>query len=57
MGQGSFKMLGYHAYHSKSMIHEKGAMHQVICKICTSIEGIEKLLAPKLDNLLKHVGH
>jgi hypothetical protein len=24
---------------------------------CTSIEGKDKLLVPKLDNLLKHVGH
>jgi hypothetical protein len=37
------------------MIHEKGAMHQVKCKICTFIEGKEKLLAPKLNNLLKYV--
>jgi hypothetical protein len=56
MGQISFKMLGHHAY-NKSMIHEKSAMHQVIQKNFTSIEGKEKLLAPKLDNLLKHVGH
>jgi len=57
MGQISFKMLGHHAYNSKSMIHEKSAMHQIIRKNFTSIEGKEKLLAPKLDNLLKHVGH
>lgn len=38
------------------MIHEKGVVHQIKCKICTSIEGNQKFLAPKLDNLLKHVG-
>jgi hypothetical protein len=51
MGQGSINMLGYHAYHSKFMIHEKGAMHQVICKICTSIEGKE--ISSKVRQLAK----
>jgi hypothetical protein len=46
-------MLGYHAYHSKSMIHEKGAMHQVICKIRTSIEGKEKASNSKVGQLAK----
>ncbi len=27
------------------------------CNICTFVEGKEKILVPKLDNLLKHVGH
>jgi hypothetical protein len=27
------------------------------CRICTFVEGKEKLLVLKLDNLLKHVGH
>jgi hypothetical protein len=26
-------------------------------KICTFVEGKEKLLVPKVNNLLKHVGH
>jgi hypothetical protein len=39
----------------ESMINEKGAMHQVKCKIFTCVEGEEKSITPKLDNLLKHV--
>jgi hypothetical protein len=39
----------------ESMINEKGAMHQAKCKICTFVEGEEKSITPKLDNLLKHV--
>ncbi len=31
-----------------------GKVHQVRCKVCSIIEGKEKLLAPKLDNLWKH---
>jgi hypothetical protein len=38
------------------VINEKGGVHQVRCKICIDVEGKEKLLAPNLDNLLKHVG-
>jgi hypothetical protein len=34
------------------MINEKGAIHQVKCKICTPIEGKENLLILKLNNLL-----
>jgi hypothetical protein len=30
---------------------------QVWCKICSNIEGKPKLLAPKLNTFLKHVGH
>jgi hypothetical protein len=41
----------------KNFIDEKGLVQQVKCKICTTIGRKEKLLAPKLDNLLKHVGH
>jgi len=36
-------------------INEKGAMHQVKCKICTFVEREEKSITPKLDNLSKHV--
>jgi hypothetical protein len=57
MDQGSFKMLdNAPTTWIKFLINEKGVMHQIRCKICTSIEGKEKLLAPKLDNLLKIVG-
>jgi hypothetical protein len=31
-------------------------MNMVICKICTNIEGKEKLLVLKLDSLVKHFG-
>ncbi len=41
----------------ESIVDENGLMQQVRCKICTYIERKEKLLAPKLDSLLKHVGH
>jgi hypothetical protein len=39
------------------MIHEKGEIHQVKCKICTFVERKEELLVPKLNNLLKYVVH
>jgi hypothetical protein len=39
----------------ESMTNEKGAMHQVKCKIFTFVEGEEKSITPKLDNWLKHV--
>jgi hypothetical protein len=53
----NFKMHGL-AYLSwvEFIIDYKGEVHQVKCMICTSIEGKNKLLAPKVDNLLKHVG-
>jgi hypothetical protein len=38
------------------MINEIGGVRQFKCKICIDVEGKEKLLAPKLDSLLKHVG-
>jgi hypothetical protein len=28
----------------------------VRCKICTNVEGSEKLLVPKIDSLRKHAG-
>jgi hypothetical protein len=34
----------------------KGQVNQVRCIICTFVEGKEKLLAPKLNSLLKHQG-
>jgi hypothetical protein len=33
-----------------------GNVHQIQCAICSKVEGKPKLLVPKLDNLLKHVG-
>jgi hypothetical protein len=31
-------------------------VHQVKCKVCSKIEGMDKLLAPKLDSPWKHNG-
>lgn len=31
-----------------------GHIMQVLCKVCTDIEGREKLLVPKIDSLMKH---
>ncbi len=42
---------------AESIVDENGLMQELRCKIYTSIERKEKLLAPKLDSLLKHVGH
>jgi hypothetical protein len=33
-----------------------GRITQVRCKVCTNVEGCEKLLVPKIDSLMKHVG-
>jgi len=41
---------------AKLMFDEKGQLHQARCMVCTFVERKEKLLAPKLDNLLKHQG-
>jgi hypothetical protein len=38
----------------KSMGDEQKKVHKIKCKIYTKIEGKEKLLAIKLDNLYKH---
>jgi hypothetical protein len=40
----------------KSIFHEQGQVHQVRYKICTFVNKKDKLLASKLDNLLKHEG-
>ncbi len=40
---------------AENVIGDKGLVHQVWCKVCTNVERKEKLLAPKLDSLLKHV--
>lgn len=39
------------------MWDKKGEVHLVRCKKCTFVEGKQKLLTPKLDNLLKNKGH
>jgi len=41
---------------AESIIDEKELVQQVRCKIYTIVKGKEKLLAPKLNSLLKHVG-
>jgi len=33
-----------------------GKMRMVRCKVCSTVEGREKLLVPKLDFLVKHFG-
>jgi len=38
------------------VVDEQWKVHEVKCKVYTKIEGKEKLLAPKLDNLRKHGG-
>jgi hypothetical protein len=38
------------------MLGLNGKVHHVKCKICSKIEGKEKLLALKLDNVWKHGG-
>lgn len=40
---------------AENVIGDKGLVHQVWCIVCIHVEGKEKLLAPKLDSLLKHV--
>jgi hypothetical protein len=40
---------------AENVIGDKGLVHQVWCIMCIHVEGKEKLLAPKLDSLLKHV--
>ncbi len=40
---------------AKSIVDDKGEVHLVKCMTCTFVVGKDKLLIPKLDNLLKHV--
>ncbi len=42
---------------AKFVFDEKGEVQQVRCKVCTFVEGKHKLLATRLDSLLKHQGH
>ena len=41
---------------AESVLGRDGRVAQVRCKICTEVEGREKLLVPKLDSLWKHAG-
>jgi hypothetical protein len=41
---------------SESVLSSDGRLHMVKCRSCSFVEGKEKLLAPKLDTLLKHEG-
>ncbi len=38
------------------MVGSDGVVNQMCCKMCTTIEGKERLLATKLDSLYKHAG-
>jgi hypothetical protein len=40
----------------ESVLGRDGRVVQVCCKICTDIEGLKKLLVPKIDSLWKHAG-
>jgi hypothetical protein len=40
-----------------SILSSNGKVVQVECKVCSLIEGKDKLLVPKLDSFWKHVGH
>jgi len=41
---------------AESVLGEDGRIRQVRCKICSDVEGRDKLLVPKLDSLWKHCG-
>lgn len=41
---------------AEAVVGESGLITQVRCKICSDVEGREKLLVPKLDSLYKHAG-
>ena len=41
---------------AESVVSVDGSVRQVRCKICSDVEGREKLLVPKLDSLWKHCG-
>lgn len=43
--------------YAKSIINYKSNVHKVHYVICSKVEGKEKLFIPKLNNMLKHVGH
>jgi hypothetical protein len=39
---------------AKSIVNDRGKVHQVQCAICLKIEGKERLLVPKFNRLFKH---
>jgi hypothetical protein len=41
---------------AESVLGRDGRVTQVRCKVCSEVEGREKLLAPKIDSLWKHAG-
>jgi hypothetical protein len=41
---------------AESVLGRDGRVTQVKCKVCSEVEGREKLLAPKIDSLWKHAG-
>jgi hypothetical protein len=41
---------------AKAVVGVDGCITHVRCKICTNVEGREKLLVPKIDSLMKHAG-
>jgi hypothetical protein len=41
---------------AEAVVGADGRITQVRCKICSDIEGREKLLVPKIDSLYKHAG-
>jgi hypothetical protein len=41
---------------AEGVLSEDGKLHMVRCRTCTMVDGREKLLATKLDTLLKHEG-
>jgi hypothetical protein len=47
-----FGLLSYHGL--KLVVGTDGVVNQMRCKVCTTIEGKERLFAAKLDSLYKH---
>jgi hypothetical protein len=38
------------------VVDEQGKVHLVKCKVCSKINGKDKMFAPKIESLQKHVG-
>ncbi len=38
------------------VVDEQGKVHLLRCKVCSKIDGKDKMIAPKIDSLRKHVG-
>ena len=41
---------------AEAVVGVDGSITQVRCKVCSDVEGREKLLVPKIDSLYKHAG-